>query len=189
MAETDFRYLNKGNKNKTPVIIVGSIVLTLIIVGALLLTRKQGKKVKDVVAATVIKKVSPTEMPKIDKSTIKIQVMNGTGITGQAGNVIKTLVMAGYNSGNIRSTNAEKFDNIKTTLSMRDTFEETAIDVEKILKSTFNEVVISSTRINKYTEFDIIVVTGASVSGAFPPALKPSTRPISSLESVETSFR
>jgi len=161
MTETDFQYLNQEHNKKKPVIIIATLILVIVIAGAMLLTRQPAKKVKDVVAATIPKKITPIEKPKIDKSTVKIQVMNGTGIPGQAKDVIKTLVTAGYSSNNIRSTNAEKFDNIKTIISMRDTFEETANDIGKILQTKFNEVNISSTRIDKYTEFDIVVVTGS----------------------------
>ena len=164
IVETNFQSSSQKNTKKNSVIIIGVFILIVIIIGTLASIRQPTNKVIDVVSATIPKKVTPIEKPKIDKSIVKIQVMNGTGISGQAGDVVNTLVTAGYNSDNIRPNNADDFDNTKTVISVRDNFEETASDIEKILKKAFTEVSISSTKIDKHTEFDIVVVTGSSVS-------------------------
>ena len=155
-------YLNpqSGNKNNKMAIAVGVVIILAVIIGGTFILR-QTKKTEP--AKTVIvenKQPSPTEKPKIDKKSVKIQVLNGTGTPGQAGTAVEALKKAGYNPDNIKTTNAKDFDNTVTTITVRTGFEDTASDINDVLKSTFSEIKIETTQLDEKSEFDIVIVTG-----------------------------
>ncbi|MFA6081546.1 MAG: LytR C-terminal domain-containing protein [Patescibacteria group bacterium] len=166
MEEAVFPYSNSSPqpKNKKPMtgLIVSLIVLAALIGGFVLM--KQPKKVeekKDVVVEE--KGPSPTEKPKIEKSTVKIQVINGTGTPGQAGVVVKALESAGYSADNIKTGNAEKFDNTTTSITARDNFEEIVNNIKSALGPTFEKITVVSPNLGADSEFDIVIVTGGKI--------------------------
>lgn len=190
MEETVFPYSNPVTqpKSKKPMtaLVISLIVLAALIGGFFLM--KQPKKVeekKDIVVEE--KGPSPTEKPKIEKSTVKIQVVNGTGTPGQAGIVVKALEDAGYATENIKTGNAEKFDNTTTSITAKDNFEEIVNDIKSALGSTFDKITVVSPNLSSDSEFDIVVVTGGKIfeettptaSVTEEPTLSPTTTPTS----------
>ena len=166
MEETIAPYQNpqfkKGKVSGTVWVVVFAIAVVL--VGGFVLSRQQKKEPavkKDVVVEK--KEPSPTAKPKIEKSSVKIQVVNGTGTPGQAGIVVKALEEAGYNSENITTSNAEKYDNLTTTITARADFEEIVDDIKVVLKPTFEEITVDSSNLDTESEFDIVVVTGGEL--------------------------
>ena len=165
MEEASFQYQNQPKKsNKTMLFIIISVVLISVLVGGYLLTKQPVEKVEEKKEAIIEdKEPSPTEKPKIEKSSVKIQVINGTGTPGQAGIVVKALEDAGYSTDNIKTGNADEFDNSTTTIEAKENFEEIIKDIEDKLKSTFDKITVKSSNLDKDSEFDIIVVTGGKI--------------------------
>lgn len=163
MEETVFPYPNKPKSKKMlPMIIVG-IVLVAVLIGWFVITQ-QPKKIdekKDVVIDK--QEPSPTEKPKIERSTVKIQVLNGTGTPGQAGIVVKALEEAGYSPDNIKTSNADKYDNAVTSITTKDGFEQIVTDMKNVLKSTFDKITVVSPNLDKDSEFDVIIITGGKI--------------------------
>jgi len=155
-------YLNpqSGNKNNKMAIAVGVVIILAVIIGGTFLLQKTKKTEPAKIAVVENKQPSPTEKPKIDKKSVKIQVLNGTGTPGQAGTAVEALKKAGYNPDNIKTTNAKDFDNTVTTITVRTGFEDTASDINDVLKSTFSEIKIETTQLDEKSEFDIVIVTG-----------------------------
>lgn len=148
----------RGSKKKKTVIVF--IVIVAAIIGGMLLLRQSKKTEQPEVTVTGTKEPSPTEKPKIDKKSVKIQVLNGTGTPGQAGTAVEALKKAGYSSDNIKTANAENFNNTVTTITSKDGFDNVASDIKNVLKTTFDEIEIDSTNLDKDSEFDIVVTTG-----------------------------
>lgn len=147
------------SKNKKTVIIVFIIIVAAILGGIFLL--RQPKKTEQSKTDLIEKKESsPTEKPEIDKKSVKIQVLNGTGTPGQAGTVLEDLKKAGYNSDNIKTANAKDFNNTVTTITAKEGFNDVAGDIKDALKTTFDEIKIDSANLDKNSEFDIVVTTG-----------------------------
>ncbi len=170
MQETPFQYpsrIEKSNK-KIIYIIIGVIILASLFIGWLV-TRPSVKpeEKKDVVIEQ--KEPSPTEKPKIEKTSVKIQVVNGTGTPGQAGVVVKALEAAGYSADNIKSTNADTYDNLVTSISARANFEEIVSDIKTVLKPTFAEITDSSPNLSEDSAFDIVVLTGGKTFETVTP--------------------
>jgi hypothetical protein len=188
MEPTINSYPNPQKKNNVlPTVIVVAILLGAIIGSYLIL--KSPKKVeqkKDVVIQKV--EPTPTEKPKKDKASVKIQVINGTGTPGQASEVVKALTEAGYTADNIKTDNAEKFDNTATTVEAKIDFEEIANDIKNLLKATFSEITVKSTKIDEKSEFDIIVVTGGKIyATATPKPTEPAATPTGNLTPTPTT--
>jgi len=163
MEESVFPYSSQPKKsNKTMLFIIVAVLLSALI-GWFFITQQPKKtvEVKDVVVEK--KEPSPTEKPKIDKKTVKIQVQNGTGTPGQAGLVVKALTDAGYSSDNIKTSNAEKFDNSTNSITARDNFEEIVNDIKTVLGSTFSKITVVSPNLDTASDFDIVVVTGGKI--------------------------
>jgi hypothetical protein len=187
MEEAVFPYSNPVQpKSKKPMtaLVISLIVLAALIGGFFLM--KQPKKVEEKQDVVVEEKgPSPTEKPKIEKSTVKIQVVNGTGTPGQAGIVVKALEDAGYATENIKTGNAEKFDNTTTSITAKDNFEEIVNDIKSALGSTFDKITVVSPNLSSDSEFDIVVVTGGKIfeettptaSVTEEPTLSPTTTP------------
>lgn len=177
-------------KNKIlPGIVVGTVLLATIVGSYLIINKtKKPDEVKQVVTET--KEPSPTPLPKIDKKTVKIQVQNGTGTPGQAGLVVKALTDAGYSTDNIKTGNAEKFDNSTTSITAKDNYEDIVTDIKDSLKSTFDKITVVSPNLDKESEFDVVIVTGGkvfeeatpttSVTGSISPTSSVTTTPTSS---------
>jgi len=190
MEEAVFPYSNpvQQSKSKKPVtaLIVSLIVLAALIGGFFLM--KQPKKVEEKQDVVVEEKgPTPTEKLKIEKSTVKIQVVNGTGTPGQAGVVVKALEEAGYSTDNIKTGNAEEFDNTTTSITARDNFEEIVNDIKSVLGSMFDKITVVSPNLDADSEFDIVIVTGGKIfeettptaSVTEEPTLSPTTTPTS----------
>ncbi len=150
----------RRSKKKKTVIIIGIVFLVAALVGGIRMLRQPKKTDQTKVAVIEEKEPSPTEKPKIDKESVKIQVLNGTGTPGQAGTVVEALKKAGYNSDNIEAANADDFNNTATTITAKEGFDDIASDIKDALKATFDEIEIDSSNLDEDSEFDIIVTTG-----------------------------
>lgn len=187
MEETTFSYPGQPKKsNKTMLFVIVGILLAVLI-GWFFITQ-QLKKTEEKKEAVIVenKMPSPTPLPKIDKKTVKIQVQNGTGTPGQAGLVVKALTDAGYNSENIKTSNADKYDNVTTSITARDNFEEIVTDIKNLLKITFEKITVVSPNLDKDSEFDIVVVTGGKIFEAVTPTTSV-TSSVSPTPSVTTT--
>lgn len=153
-----------GNKKKNPMIIV-VIIIILVLVGGFFIFQSTQKKDKS--ATPVVGKTSPTptptEKPKINKESVKIQVLNGTGTPGQAGTAVEALTKAGYKADNIKTGNADEFDQTATAVAYKDGFKDTADDIKEALKTSFDNISIESTQLDKDNEFDIVITTGGKI--------------------------
>jgi hypothetical protein len=170
MEETISPYQSQQQKsNKILPTIIVVAVLVAAFAGWFFITQQPKKtdKVDDVVIEK--KEPSPTEKPKIEKTSVKIQVINGTGTPGQAGVVVTALEDAGYNSENIKTGNADKYDNATTSITARSNFEEIVNDIKNVLKATFDKITIISPNLDENSEFDVVIVTGGKIFEAVTP--------------------
>lgn len=178
MLDTPLSYTSQpqsSNKSKTWIIVLVLIVVAAAIGSYFFLN--QSKKTEEAKTAVEAKKgpaytPSPTKKP-IEKEKVKIQVLNGTGTPGQAGTAVEALTKAGYKTENIKTGNAEKFDQTSTTISAKKGFEDVAIDIKDSLKSSFDNVKVDSTELDEKSEFDIVVTTGGKIFEETTPTPSP----------------
>lgn len=169
MEEPDFPYPTQKGTSKIKWTVFIGLFLIAAVVGGVLLTR-QPKKLEEKKSVVIEKKEpTPTEKPKIEKTAVKIQVLNGTGTPGQAGIVVKALEDAGYSADNIKSGNAETIDHSTTTITSRADFEGIVSDIKDVLKKTFDEITVGSQNLSDDSAFDIVVVTGGKTFETVTP--------------------
>jgi len=149
-----------SSKKKKTAVMIGIVFVVAALVGGIFMLRqpKDTGQTKGVVVEN--KEPSPTEKPKIDKNSVKVQVLNGTGTPGQAGIVVEALKTAGYNADNIKTANAEEFNNTVTTITAKNGFDDVTNDIKDALKATYDEIKIDSTYLDEDSEFDIVFTTG-----------------------------
>jgi hypothetical protein len=145
-------------KKKFPTLIV-AVVLILIVIGFFIFRSLQSSGQTEI-TPTPTQEPSPTEKPQIDKSKVRIQVVNGTGTPGQAGTTVAALKEAGYNEDLIETGNADEFSSTPTTITAREGFEDAANDIKEVLSKTFDTITIDSSKLDEGGQFDIIIVTG-----------------------------
>lgn len=157
---------------------MGIVVVVIIaaLMGLFLYFRQLENTDQTKVTVRVTKAPTSTPKPVIDKKSVKIQVLNGTGTPGQAGEAVDALVEAGYNKDNIEADNAEKYDNTVTTVSAKSGFEDVAEDIKEALKDTFDEIEIDSKNLDKDNKLDIIVTTGGKKFEEATPTPLPTTK-------------
>ena len=183
MEETIAPYQNpqfkKSKVNGTVWVVLFAIAV--IVIGGFVLSRQQ-KKVPEAKKDVVVEKKepSPTAKPKIEKSSVKIQVVNGTGTPGQAAIVVKALEGTGYSADTIKTDNAEKFTTLTTTITARTDFEEIVNDIKDVLKPTFEEITVDSSNLNTDSEFDIVIVTSGKLFEAITATSSATVTPSSS---------
>lgn len=114
---------------------------------------------KEEVTPTVQPTTTPTPAPtEEDKTKLSVQILNGTGTTGQAGKVKARLEKLDYSD--IKTANGDTKENTITTVTFsvkvsREYQEEVTKDLEKM----FEEVESEKSK-EESPEFDIIILTG-----------------------------
>jgi hypothetical protein len=95
-------------------------------------------------------------LPAIDKSTITISVLNGSGVKNSAQTVANTLTSAGYNVAG--TANARSFNYTKTFIYYKTGKLEQANLVQGSLSDRQTEVQLSNSVVG--AKYDIVVVVG-----------------------------
>ena len=148
----------KGNKNLS-IIIVVVIILLAAGVGVVMMTR-QPKKTTPNEAVVVNKEPSPTEAPRVDKASVKIQVVNGTGTPGQPSSAVNALTDAGFTADNITTGNADEFSSTTTTITVKSGFEGVVNDIKDALGAKFSDISVDPSHLDDTSDFDVKIVTG-----------------------------
>jgi len=99
---------------------------------------------------------SPTTKPLMDKSAIKIQILNGSGVEGQAGKLSDLLKGAGYNNVTIGNTNnlGQRTTIIYNKLLPKDML----VGITDAMKNDFPDPTLQET--SQSAEYDILITTG-----------------------------
>jgi hypothetical protein len=160
--DTNFSESNQQvvNKNKKMGLIIGIVFIVLVLIVGIFILRQPKKTEETKTPISETQQPSPTETPVIDKKTVKIQVLNGTGTPGQAGTAVEALKKAGYVADNIKTANAKEFTNTVTTIAVKEGFDSLSSDIKDALSSTFDTIEIDTTPLDKDSDFDIVVTTG-----------------------------
>lgn len=123
--------------------------------------------------------VAPTSTPaaspaaSVDKEKLKVQVQNGTGITGEAAYLQNILKELGFT--NVTVGNATSQDNEDTQVSFSSTVPASVVtEVTNKLNATYKTVTKVSTT---GTAYDIVVITGLRKGATAKPSATPTSSP------------
>lgn len=166
---------NKKKDLTKPVVII--TIFIIIVFGIFLFRRQSTSNQSEKITPTLTQEPSPTPIPNIDKKTVKIQVLNGTGTPGQANSAVNALTAAGYSKDNITTDNAADYNHTLTTISTKANFSSITSDIKSALSSTFDNISIDSSPLDNDSKYDIIVTTGGKIYEA--PITTPTEIPTS----------
>jgi hypothetical protein len=128
--------------------------------------------------STPVPSLAPTSSPSasVDKTETKIQVQNGTGITGEAAYLQTQLKGIGYTSVSVG--NSAKQNQESTQVSFSASVPSSVVtEITAKLNSIYQTVTkVSSTS----TTYDIVIVTGLKKGATPKPSVTPTSSPSSS---------
>ncbi len=139
-------------------------LLVLILLGGaiwFIFFRNQGEITTSDVSETptVVEEVTNTETPTpvaISKESIKIQILNGSGISGLAGKLQSALETSGYSG--IEVGNADNYNYKTTEVAFSDSIPvEIKSDISATLEKLYGSVV---TKTNSSSKYDVVVTIG-----------------------------
>ena len=121
-----------------------------------------------------------------DKSKVKIQIQNGTGITGEAAFLQTQLKTLGYTT--VTVGNASSQDQTVTTVTFAKSLSSDSVDeLTKKLKELYKEVEVKTVATSTN---DVVIITGlrkgATVKPSATPTLKTSASPTVKASSTPT---
>lgn len=104
------------------------------------------------------KEITPTTAAnlKLDKSSLAIQVLNGSGISGQAGKVQATLEGLGYTD--VTTGNADSFDYEDLSISVKSTKANYLKALETDLSDSYT-IGDTDTKLSS-SEYDVVIIIG-----------------------------
>ena len=99
----------------------------------------------------------PTETPEpVDKEDVSIEVLNGTGIAGEAGALRDKLATLGYSD--IETGNADETDHEVTSVTFSSTLDEAIVDeITELLEETYEEVDVNT---SSSSSVDVQIIIG-----------------------------
>lgn len=174
LKEEDQSENREGNSGSKLVIIL--VILLLVAVGLVLLAFRFGiwefnyflkkespSKVITTQPEESTESAEPAESPSaaLSKEELKIQVLNGSGLAGQAGKVKDQLIELGYSDSNIETGNATGSGETVVIFSKK-VPEEVKEEIISELGNIFDKVTTQEGI--KDSEFDIIITTGKTTS-------------------------
>ncbi len=109
-----------------------------------------------VTVPSITSQPSPTIKPFTDKSAIKIQILNGSGIEGQAGKLSNLLKGAGYN--NVTIGNVNNLEQRTTIIYNKLLPKDVLVGITDAMKNDFPDPTSQET--SQSAEYDILITTG-----------------------------
>ena len=160
-------------KRNMAVLILGAVLLIIIIIVGIFVVKSSGTQstptpTPETQGLSAPSTPLPSETP-IDKSTVTIQVQNGTGIAGEAAYLQGVLKSMDYSE--ITVGNADSTDNTETTVTFSSTVDKSVSD-EMTQKLTGIYEVVNTSTSSTQTK-DVVIVTGLRKGQTPPPSATP----------------
>lgn len=165
----------KSNGKKT-LLILGTLAL-IGVLGFFIFknAKKSGEEITPIATLTPIATSSPTPTSTAkpaDKSKVKIEIQNGTGIPGEAAFLQTKLKELGYT--NIAVGNASSQNQTVTTVTFAKSLSADAVDeIGKKLKELYKEVEVKTTTTGAV---DVLIVTGLRKGATAKPSATPTPK-------------
>ena len=163
-------------KRKSPIWILMILALILIIGGIYFLVKKSSNKeitgsptpegfASETTQPEITQEPTSTPAP-VDKKNIKIQISNGTGITGEASYLQGKLRTLGYTNISVGNADSEDFEATEVTFSSS-IAKDVVDEITKELESIYTDV---STKTGSTGSFDIKIITGLRKGATAKPS-------------------
>lgn len=154
----------RGPGLKTIILIVITLLLLGAVVGGVLYYQKgvsQPVVEEAVPTQTQVQTATPTpEAEKIDLTKITVNVLNGSGIAGEAGKVKDLLVDLGFSDENVSTGNAAAYNFEDVSVSLKESASEAIYDEIKSALSENYEVSLSNDKLDENSDYDAVLTVG-----------------------------
>jgi hypothetical protein len=153
----------RGAKKKFLLIVLAIILLTFAVLGGayFFMQSSQAPKSSPKTEVTQAPLPSPTAEPTPDITSVKIDVLNGSGIRGEAARLQELLEEEGYTINTVG--NADGSDYTQTIIQVKDTVsEEIVSQLEDVLKESYD--VGKSEKLASSESADIVIIIGSEKS-------------------------
>jgi len=149
------------NPTKKKQLIIAAVVVALLLVSYLVFGRGGGEESKEEKEEVTTEQptATPTEEPEIVKEDLSVQVLNGSGTEGGAGDFAEILEGLGYAEAD--TDNADNYDYEDVTIQVKDTDEGEAI-YDALREDLENEdyIVNDIETLDEDSEYDVVVIIG-----------------------------
>jgi len=154
----------RGPSGKVIILIVILLVIVGSVVGGVLYFQKgisESTQVEPTPTQAPVQTATPTpEAETVDKTNISVNVLNGSGIAGEAGKVKEMLIEAGFSEDNVSIGNAASYDFENVTVSLKEGASNALYDeIEGALTGSY-EVSLSDEALDKDTNYEAVLTVG-----------------------------
>lgn len=161
------RRRNQPKKKSLVIGIIAALIIGGVIAGAIFVSQSSSgendAQPSPTPTATSTPNPSPSPEPEAkDLSEYAVQVLNGSGVVGQAGVVRDTLASEGFED--LDTDNADSYDYEDTEVQVKDTVPNSVYEVIKTALSDYT-VIKSKTSLEDDNDFDVIIIVGATKTG------------------------
>jgi len=166
---SNFDYVDKSFSKSSTVNkkLLASIILlfftSILVIGGILRSRKSKPEITSSPASTTVSEpeASSESSPSpetINLSSYSTQVLNGSGVAGEASIVKDALETEGFED--INTSNADNYDYTNTEVSLKDDVSEAVYDViEQALNNDYT-VIFDSDPLTDDSEYDVVITVG-----------------------------
>lgn len=150
------------NMKKVMLIVGGVILLVGVVLGGVMRARSGASEVEPIVITPKATSTpAPTPEP-VDWAELKVQILNGSGVTGEAGVVSKILEGVGFESEMITAGNADSYDYTKAEVRVKTGLSEQVYQaIAEALKADYQ--VMMGEELAENEEYEVIVIVGVRV--------------------------
>jgi len=181
---------------------LATLLVVGVVVGGVLRVRSVEKKpdVPEVVAPVPSITPTPTPTPEpVDLSVLTVQVLNGSGVVGEAGRVKVLLTEAGFEEDKVETANAKNYDYLETEVRIKQGLADGLyVQLKELLSGDYT--VSEEAVLPISAEFDIQIIVGTRegvvqgvsetatpVASPNIPSASPSASPASAVEATEAA--
>lgn len=137
------------------------LIVSFLIIGKYFLSKQQETNQLNPISSITPTSI-PTSAPTINFDSLKIQVLNGSGVAGEA---VKVTDLLSQNKFKVTKTgNASNFNFLETQIETTKSISPQIVDL--LIKSLEKEYIstVSATKLNDLNEYDIVITTGKSIN-------------------------
>lgn len=151
---------NSGSPKRIIFILIVVIIGLALVAGGFLFYNSRIKQVSEPTPTPIESGQTPSPAPtlqaEVEVSSLKVQILNGTGVPGRAGEIKELLEKEGFKDTD--TGNAKKYDYTDTEVRIKTVAPEAVF--EKIKDALVNYTVIKGAALEDTDTYDVIIIVG-----------------------------
>lgn len=161
----------RGPKAKIVVLIVLILLVLGAVVGGVLYFQKGVKEEGQEGGSMTTPESTPTSSPvptqveeEVDLKMLSVSVLNGSGVTGEAGKVKSLLVEGGFAEDKVAAGNADKTNYEETTVSLKKDLSQKVVEAIKASLADEYAVTVSEGTLEENSTYDVVIIVGSKAA-------------------------